>query len=575
MNFSLNLQKFSSLTSGLLMLGSLGVTYAQADESYSYLVSVQDSTGEHLCNGSYIGGNQVLFSPDCRSYNLTPFPIGSSSTPTSLDSSSVVIDGVATVNMPNIAPGVYSSNTSNFSASTLSDAGLVINGVPIDSIPDGGIIGGTPIDGGVIIPSPFPIPNYPVQVVFNLADGTQSASYPISQRMTHPFSGDDIIATVNTVPEGVETLTLASDALLDKLESGQDMEVKVVGRYYTDYTGEIGSKMFNIAPISECQNLTNNPLARRLCLVAHLSDPFPNCTIDVANKSTGAPVVYEAGSEKFLLGYKRRTTNFIESCDNWAAISQYTPWKNLMDAKQAGLSVATAYDLGERPLIARTKLNVTFTNHSADQKFDIFNADFVKGDHFSMSGNTCHTLLPSEECTIEVFANPQDPIKYEDLLSFEINGNAAGSYVVASAVGQHMFKGDRSSLWEIRGWVKNKKRFSGSIIADYEVMEQLTLKRNKYVVNPKNVSVTYRANGIDDWLMLLYINRKGLFGDGPSLAPVNTLAGTDNEWVTKTFEIEEPGTYEASISRGLFFNNQLDTEFNVEISNICFNDCSD
>ena len=576
MNFSLNLKKFTSLTSSLLMLGSLGVSHAQADENYAYLVSVQDSTGEHLCNGSYIGGNRVLFSPDCQNSNIvSPFPIGNPSSITSLDSSSVVIDGVATDSMLNVEPGVYSSNSSDLGSTTLADAGLIINGVPIDSMPDGGIIDGSPIDGGVIIPSPFPIPNYPVQVVFNLADGTQSASYPISQRMTHPFSGDGIIAMVNTVPEGVETLTLASDALLDKLEAGQDMEVKVVGRYYSDYTGEIGSKVFNIAPVSECQNLTDNPLARRLCLIELVSDPFPSCTIDVSNKSTGAPIVYEAGNEKFLLGYKKRTTNYIESCNNWAAVTQYSHWMNLMAAKQVGLSVATAYDLGERPLMEPTKLNVTFTNHSADQKFDIFKAGFVKGDHFSVSRNSCHTLLPSEQCTIEVFAKPQATIKYEDLLIFEVNGEVAGSYVVASAVGQHMFKGDRDSLWEMRGWVKNKSRFSGSVIADDDVMAKPTLKRNKHFVNPKNVSVTYRANGSNEWLMFFNINRKGLFGDGPILAPVKTLAGTDNEWLTKTFEIEEPGTYEVSITRGFTFIGQPDTQFSAEISSICFNDCSD
>ena len=577
MNFSLNLKKFTSLTSGLLMLGSVGVTQAQADESYSYLVSVQDYTGEHLCNGSYIGGNQILFSPDCQSYNLIPFPINSppASGPLALDNSSVVIDGVATTSMPDVEPGVYSSSTSTLSSATLPDTGLIINGVPINSLPDGGIIGGSPIDGGVIIPGPFPIPNYPVQVVFNLADGTQSVSYPISQRMTHPFSGDDLIATVNSVPEGVEALTLASDALLDKLEAGQDIEVKVVGRYYSDYTGEIGSKVFNIAPVSECQNLTDNPLARRLCLVAQVSDPFPSCTIDVANKSTGAPIVYEAGSETILLGYKKRTTNFVEDCNNWAAVSQYIPWKNLMDAKQSGLSVATAYDLGERPLREPTKLTVTFTNHSADQKFDIFNAGFVKGDHFRVSSSTCHTLLPSEDCTVSVYAKPQATIKYEDLLTFEVNGEVAGSYVVASAVGQHMFKGDRDSRWEMRGWVKSHNSYSGSVIADGNIMQQPTLKRNKYVLNPNNITVTYRAAGTNDWLMFLNVNRKGLFGDGPSLIPVQTLSGTDNEWVTKTFEIEGPGTYEASITRGFTFNNQLNNEFSVEISSICFNDCSD
>jgi len=432
-----------------------------------------------------------------------------------------------------------------------------------------------PIDGGIIIPAPIPIPGYPVQVVFNLPDGSQSDSYLIRQRMSHPYSGDQLIAVVDDVPEGVEALTLASDALLDKLENVQDIEVSVVGRYYKNFSEEIGVNTFTLAPITQCPTIPSEPFARRLCLVGPVTSPFTSCTIDVSNKSTGAPIVYEAGSEKFLLGFKKKTTNFIEDCNNWAASSQYSHWLNLMSAKQAGLSVASAYDLGERPLIERTKLAVTFTNHSVDQKFDVFNADLFKGGHFNVLSNTCHTLLPSEDCTISVYTKPQAPIEYQDLLTFEINGKAAGSYIVASSVGQHRFKGDKGSLWEIRGWMKDRYSFSGSVIADGELAPQPTLTRNKHLVDPKNVSVTYRAAGIDQWLLFLNINRKGLFGDGPSLIPVKTLAGTNNEWVTKTFEIEEPGTYQASVTRGFTLGGQAGIGFNVEISSICFNDCSD
>ena len=246
-----------------------------------------------------------------------------------------------------------------------------------------------------------------------------------------------------------------------------------------------------------------------------------------------------------------------------------------MTAKKNGLRVATAYDFGERPLVERTKFTITFTNNSFDQKFDVFNADLVKGDHFSVSRNTCHTLLPSEGCTVSIYAEPQAPIKYQDLMTFEINGKTAGSYVVASAVGQHRFKEDRGSRWEMRGWMKGRNGFSNSITADVNATEIVTLTRNKYLVDPKNVSVTYRAAGTESWLLFLNINHKGLFGDGPSLIPMKTLAGTDNEWVTKTFEIEEPGTYQASISRGFFTTARPGAGYSAEISNICFNDCAD
>ena len=275
---------------------------------------MQDSNGEHLCNGSYIGENQILFSPDCQNNNIIfPFPSSSPPSLSSLDSSSVVINGVPMGDMQNIEPGVYSSSTPNTDSTQLSDGTLVINGVPISPASGDDII---PIlgDGGIIIPSPFPTPNYPVQVAFNLADGTQSAGYPIIKRMTHPFSGDDLIAEVSEVPNGVEALTLASDALLDKLESGQNIEVNVVGRYYSNSSEEIGVKTFTIAPITQCPTLSNDPLVRRLCLLDPTTSPFPTCELDFSNQSSGAPIVYQTGNEKFLLGYKNVTTNYGEGC---------------------------------------------------------------------------------------------------------------------------------------------------------------------------------------------------------------------------------------------------------------------
>jgi hypothetical protein len=60
-----------------------------------------------------------------------------------------------------------------------------------------------------------------------------------------------------------------------------------------------------------------------------------------------------------------------------------------------------------------------------------------------------------------------------------------------------------------------------------------------------------------------------------AITPLNVLPGTNNQWVTKTFDVTDPGTYQVSINRGLSLFNFQTEEFSVEISDICFNDCTE
>ncbi len=87
-------------------------------------------------------------------------------------------------------------------------------------------------------------------------------------------------------------------------------------------------------------------------------------------------------------------------------------------------------------------------------------------------------------------------------------------------------------------------------------------------------TVTYRAAGTDSWWLFLNINRKGLFGDGPALIPMKALAGTDNEWVTKTFEMKSRVlTKHRLVVASLLIINRAQNS--VQKLAVFFNDCSD
>ena len=516
---------FSPLATGLILFGSLSLNTVQAQEQHTYLVSVQDANQEHLCNGSYIGNNQILFSPDCRQ--------------------DVIISPIPTTN----------------SDSNIRDS-FVINEQDMTNPEQ------------AINSTPFPLPSYPIYASFTLPDGTQSSARRILSTQTHPYTGHQLIATVFNVPDGIEALTLANDDLINKLEAQGNIKVEVVGRYYSNNSNDITVKPFTLNSAETCTDLNDAPLSRRLCLTPVPVDPFPSCTIDVSNKSTGAPIVYSSENGKVLLGYKKKSLDFRVSCNHWASTSQYTNWLALSNAKQQGLSIATAYDLGERPLTEPHKLTVTIENQSNNQKFDINNAQFQVGEHFSVKYNSCETLEPGESCNIFVYGRPDKPVTYEDMLTMNINGEIAGTYVVAKSIGKARIRDDHTSPWNMKGWTQATNSLFGSVVFTGTLLDQPSLERSKYLVNPKNVTITYRASGDNQWLMFLQISRQGLFGDGPSLLPVNTLKGTNDQWVTQTFEITEPGTYKASITRGFSFFPEGDVPVDIEISSICFNDCA-
>ncbi|MGR6874756.1 hypothetical protein ACU6U9_21270 [Pseudomonas sp. HK3] len=286
---------FSPFTASLMLIGALSLNTVQAEEHYTYLVSVQDSNDQHLCNGSYIGNNQILFSPDCQSQSIIFPPPFLNTAP--VTDQSVIVNGSVMSENTKLEPGVY--NTSGMSArSNLSANGtLFINNAEVSTTEYASDF--NPSDD--LFPIPIPIPGFPVKIVFTLPDGTQSEGESIVTTQSHPYTGHQLIATVNEVPDGIEALTLANSDLINKLENAGDVKVDVAGRYYDNGSNDITVKTFIVSPVESCTGMKNTPLSRQLCLTNVPNSPVPICSIDASNRSTGAPIVYGTTKEKFFI----------------------------------------------------------------------------------------------------------------------------------------------------------------------------------------------------------------------------------------------------------------------------------
>ena len=256
-------------------------------------------------------------------------------------------------------------------------------------------------------------------------------------------------------------------------------------------------------------------------------------------------------------------------------MSQFFHWINLEHAKSQGLSIATAYDLGERPLIERTKFDIEITNTSDEKIFNITDTAFVMTDKFKITNANCSSLAPSESCSISVYAKINAAIRYNGILSLTINGKEAGTHIAAKGKSHTFIKGDRDSAWSMDGWIKTRHGFGGDVKANYNLERSPTLKRKRHLVDPKSMSITYRAEGDQEWIMNANITRKGLkYSNLITGLDSHRLNGTNGQWVTETFNVNEPGTYEVTIGKGPISVVHEDPSFNIEISDICFNDCN-
>lgn len=559
------------IASGMLILGSTAAMHSNADEpDYSYLVSVQGSQGQQLCNGVYVGDNRVLYSQDCGyggmiiSGPTTPVPLTTVTTQGQLDLSALSDDDV-------IINGVKVSPADPSIVIEPSDTVLTPAQLPSDTDGlNGGSFNG---DDLTINPTPSPLPpifqHRPHQVVFTAENGIEHPPVLITKKYQHPYSGREILAEVVSVPDNITPIALASNKLIDEYEStSTELAVQIVSRTKEGNIG-IDERVLkapeHCAPPIEIPGVNySDPLARKLCL----EDNGQMCVIDLENQNLGAPVVVKTSDGKpLMLGQK------ITDCNSSAAVSNYLSWINLVKHKQEGLSVAAAYDLGERDVIERPQINITISNLSNEKSFDVFNPELFLAEGFSIQSSNCVTLLPGEQCTISMDADISGGLSYNDILNFNVNEQTAGTYVSVKGVSHTFIKGDSGTLWKMQGWKKSGFGFGGTIKAVGDSYDWAYVKRTRTVVDPKSVTITYKSSVYNLFDALeLHIQRVGL-RSSVNYAQKIRLKGTVGEWETVAFPIDEPGTYNFMILKSEM-SPLTGGVFDAEISSICFGeDC--
>jgi hypothetical protein len=469
------------------------------EDTPRYLVSVQDNDGTHLCNGSYIGEGQVLMSATCSDLDQQPWTLAE-------QNSGLAADGVAT---------------------------------------------------------PFPLPGYPSQVRFTLADGSASQAFRIQRQRVHPFSGGSVVAEVEGVADGAEAIALASQDEIEQLENAEVTQVWVVGRYQQGNEA-ISATPYAMQPVGSCFGAETDPLSRELCL----SGGQGLCQQPIGHQSSGAAVVHREAGRAVLVGMSQVPTAVL-SCQSWAASSRYKDWLSLLRVRQQGLSLASAYDMGEQVFSAAVAFDIEVENTTSDQSFDLSDIALAKQDGFAIEHSNCTELSPGQRCTIGVTGAASLPQQYHDQVTVQVNGERIGTYVAASYKAHAVIAGDGDSGWSMVGWTPAP---NASVAVDADIASNPVLMRDQVAVNPRKVSITYRAPGTSNWHMFLNISRQGLYGDGVSLMPANVLRGTSGQWVTREFNVTEPGIFRLSIAPGLSLIGQSQP-FVAEVAQICIDEC--
>ncbi len=593
-----------SLAASLLLLTPLT---GQAESNVSFLVSLQDAQGNHVCNGSYIGNNQILTHSYC-SYGILGEPISPSNTPPNsislgpiplsgtniiastappsgigldgLDSGDLFINGVLITAASSVAASEL--NSSDFlvngfpitgtSLDVTSDVknDLIINGVPVDTgniILDGGLSTGTP---GLDFPLASVLGS-PVQAVFLLADGNSlpiplTARVQINQvlRHRHPMNGSDAIFMVDAVPAGVEALLLADEQLTAELLQDTDRIFTLTGRYVDIYSSDVSSQSYVAQDSANCNNTNQSEYQQTLCLA-----PVDGDVCSTMMAAAGSPMytLLDDGSKAMVAmqGYS--------GCGHFPASSRIKGWANSLALKEKGLTLAVAYDMGDRKINARHGLPIKLVNESSDQVFDITNLRLDKGQVFTVRKNRCGTLLPGDACTIRVKANAPQAQLYLDQLKFSSQGNEAGVYLAIGGFEDRHIDGDRRSSWHIEGWTNNGP--GGSLYTSAASTRYPSMSRNTPIAGPTKIHVTYRADGDAEvdyngnviGSLTVSTHQKTLGASPDYFLAVPFLPATNGAWVTETIEITEPGIHSLYIQRG-------PTMEEIEISNICIGECN-
>jgi hypothetical protein len=575
------------ITSGLLLLGAVISSSAHSQEAvaepdYSYVVNVQDYNGQDLCNGVYLGGNVVMLHSGCET-NSFPFPIPiepgqppiditpGDGTPIDLDGTPIQVNQ-ATVNGVTLSAkeiaAAYASEgfVSNTSASLM----LIDPGAPDFDYSDDEY--GFSIIG----------PGQPSQVIFTDRNGVQHPAVRIKRRMANPYNNARDLVAVETVPDDVSNIALASLDQIEAMETQDEYPLTLVTR---GIDGKVTTESRHLANYEECNSFpfplpidqdAQDPLNRNVCIKGapiFCGIGLPGGSSPAIEPELGAPFIGQLASGESVVVAQRTA-----SCDRYPAASNHQHWANTTHFKTLGLQTAVAYDLGERDVLERPYLNVLINNESADQKFDVFNAALFKDDGFDIVSNSCGTLEPGDSCVIKLRADVSDAVSMKNLLTLEVNGENAGIYTKVDGVAHRFVKGDQGALWKMKGWkVAGFGLFGKSIYTNAEITRSPSITRTRYEVNPESVTITYKLEGQSTFGAALFTARQQMGATGMTgflNSGLYTLPGTDGEWVTKTFDLPEPGAYSISVTRFIYPVNEAD-EFDMSIKEICFgNECS-
>ena len=547
-----------SMTASLILAAPL-VTHAQDTviEPVKFLVSLQDDTGNHICNGTYIGNSQILTDAYCKQSSIIPIPpIGTPIDPP------VIISPI---------PGSVALVENSQVLSQLSNAmpltqDLSMSANTIQAAPGTQMVTSTSIFGE------------PTHAVFLLPNG-DSAPIPLerdffySKKAISPVTGTEMILTATLVPDGVEAIKMADEVLTTQLLEDSGTQFTLIGKYIS---GSENVSQQDQTLSDACYNLSTEEYKQNLCFLPNSGSCSYNTT------AVGASLVANINGENpVLIGLKSTVSCgvFFGQASSFSATARLVSWANLQGLKQQGLSVVSAYEFGEFEKHSHHELTITFENESEDQKFDL--NDFHMNDWKSMRvvNNNCEVLIPSESCSVTLHTSVPEAINYMEVLNFNALDTNAGIFVSLNGYQDKKFKSDRKSDWRVNGWKTvrdsgyGNHRLGGHLITQDSFSHSPTITRNEYIDGPTKVNVTYRTSGYDFFAFMVLKQRKSLKDTSQLLSLDGIMPGTSGEWRTGVLEITEPGRYSLSLKRSVLSVVGLPLE-DIEIKDVCFGECN-
>ena len=478
---------------------------ASDQNSPSWLVSVQYISGEHVCNGSYVGNHLILVSDRC----------------------------LETITLPPI---------------TLPPITLPINPQPIPIYPTNGDVDKSTINDTLTGKT----------ATFYTKDGIAHTANIVAT-YNHPHTGSNILYRVDTVPENVEALTVASSKQIRNLPI--DTNLTMTGWNLDILENEVSSRHYRLLDPSLC-DVTANPFNDKLCLEPVETDCIMN------NGSQGAPIVATlANGQHIQVGIKD-----LENCGlgTQIATGHLRRWINTIALQNKGLSIATAYEFPEQSTGKTSKLRLRIDNNS-NENMSFSQIKFLSGQVMHLERHNCHHLRPGNTCYLSVKSQLNDPIPTQDELQITTNQTEFSVMLLASATARHYIRGDNNSKWLIKGWRPYNSGAGHSLYTDVGLAESRILQRENYIVGPNTLTLRYRTPEFNFGVLGIYITNKSINSSDINLSGFRIFNGTNGQWQELEIPIPDPGSYHVSFSPFVFPSGA--SESFIEIDSICFGSC--